>query len=139
MEWKGICIRYANKNNTIVNNIFFNGGFFLEHYGYSSNNTISDNYIDGKPVIYLEDISNEEINNDFGQVLLLRCENITIKDKNVSNVAVAVELIFSDDCHIINNNFINNHFGLYYYESRLLCSFICGFDSLFCNQDITLF
>jgi parallel beta-helix repeat protein len=117
IKWNGINIKYTNKNNIIVNNTLYNGGFLLEGFGYSGNNTILNNSIDGKPIVYLEDVLNEEIHNDVGQVILLRCENITIKNKNMSNVTVAVQLISCDNCYVLKNNFINNHFGFWYTES----------------------
>jgi parallel beta-helix repeat protein len=71
---KGIRLYYSSNNNTITGNVFVNDG--LSVYG-AYQNTVEANTVNGKPLVYLEDVSNYKVE-DAGQVILVNCTNITV-------------------------------------------------------------
>lgn len=105
---------YTN-NSTIYNNSFSNDGLFvLDPLFY---NNVSNNTVNGKPLVYLEDESDKVIEEDAGQVILISCYNITVKNQDLSNVSVGVQLLGTDKCLVFNNSIQNNQFGIWTYAS----------------------
>ena len=97
----GICLGYSNNcHNTIVNNIFLNNGLFVS--GNYNENTVENNIVNGRSLVYLKDMSNFTIQNA-GQVILVNCTNITVKNLNLSNASFGIYLDRTDDCKIMNN------------------------------------
>ncbi len=84
----------------VSNNSFYNDGMFavppidIEVY---------NNFVNGKPLIYLQNTSNFTIDGDAGQILILQCDNITIIGQEISNTICAMEIIESQNCILINN------------------------------------
>jgi parallel beta-helix repeat protein len=74
-------------------------------------NIIADNTIHGKPLVYLEDKSNQIISNA-GQVVLNKCENITVMDLEFNNTYSGIELYQSDYTYVYNNVFTGNYYGI---------------------------
>ena len=107
----GICLEYSNNYyNTISNNTFINDGLYIS--GERNRNTVENNTVNGKPLMYIEDMSNFTIQNA-GQVILLNCSNITIENLNFSNTLIGVKLGKSKDCKIVNNTASNSGVGIY--------------------------
>jgi parallel beta-helix repeat protein len=65
---------YDSSNNTITGNVFVNDGLFVY---FSYHNTVEENTVNGKPLVYLEDVSDYKVE-DAGQVIIVNCNNITI-------------------------------------------------------------
>jgi len=104
---------------TIRNNLFFNDSITFYPYdtGYSSRpelerehfiHCVEDNFVNGKPVIYLVDRSNLQITGEVGQVILVNCTNIRIRNITVSHVDFPVLFVFCSDCGIENSKFTHN-------------------------------
>ncbi|KAF5430130.1 CASH domain-containing protein [Candidatus Methanophagaceae archaeon] len=105
-EHTGIGIVSYSHNNTITGNTFVNDGLFIrDHY----QNTVEDNTVNGKPLVYLEDASDIEVI-DAGQVILVNCSNILVENLELSNTHVGVELWATEDCIISNNTISNNNY-----------------------------
>jgi len=96
-------------NNEISGNSFLNDGMYVEG---TSNNTVHNNTVNGKPLIYLEDASNQITNSNAGQVILIGCENITVQNSNLSETTVGIELINTNNSHIKSNNIYENLEGI---------------------------
>ena len=111
----GICLGYSNNyHNTIANNTFINGGLSVS----GKRNTVENNIVNGKPLVYLEDMSNFTIQNA-GQVILVNCTGITVKNLNLSNVGIGIYFDGTDDCKIVNNTVnSNNMIGIYMWCSK---------------------
>jgi parallel beta-helix repeat protein len=94
-------------NNAFENNIFINNGFFI----YSSvHNTILNNTINGRPLVYLEDKQDITIEgtDEAGQVILVNCSNVSVKNQNCDNATFGIHLTKSNSCNIENNTMRNN-------------------------------
>ena len=101
---------YKSNNHMIRKNEFMNDGIFVDD---SYNNIVEDNTVNGKPLVYLEDESDRIIDNA-GQVILVKCKNITVMNSELTNTDIGVELWQSDNCLISNNNISSNVYnGIY--------------------------
>ncbi|MEM4436952.1 MAG: NosD domain-containing protein, partial [Thermosphaera sp.] len=125
-SWYGIYM-YSSSNNTIENNTISNSGAGIHMY-YSGNNEIKgnsfiycglsviysyeniviNNTVNGRPLVYLEKVSGVEVTGEVGQVIVVRSENITIRNLDISNASIGIELLESKNIHIINNTISNN-------------------------------
>ena len=105
---EGIYLYYSCNNNTITGNTFVND--CLSVYD-SYQNTVEDNTVNSKPLVYLEDVSDYKVE-DAGQVILVNCNNITVKNLDLSNTSVGVELLNTEDSNILNNTVCNNWKGI---------------------------
>ena len=93
-------------NTTLIGNDFINDGIQLED---SYQNHLSNNIVNGKPIIYLEEESNKTID-EAGQILLVNCNNITIQNQIISNVTYGILLWQTNDCLIKENILYSNDF-----------------------------
>ncbi|GAG53102.1 unnamed protein product, partial [marine sediment metagenome] len=78
--------------------------------------TVENNTVNGKPLVYLENTSNQTIT-DAGQVILVNCDNITLANLNLSNASVGVELCGTNNSRIMNNTVSDNMLGIALTES----------------------
>jgi len=109
----GILLSHSNET-TIRKNEFINNGIFVD---YSYGNIVEDNEVNGKPLVYLEDESDKFIDNA-GQIILVRCKNITIMNAELTNTDVGIELFESDNCLISNIISSNNENGIFLLNSN---------------------
>jgi len=109
-DYNGILIWVGN-DNQVISNEFFNNGLWVEQT-YSYNNYVENNFLDNKPIVFLENVNDKLINNA-GQVVLLNCKNITIIDLNISNVYYGIETMNTSNC-VITNCTIHDNFGAIY-------------------------
>ena len=107
-NWFGIILWLSNEN-TIRKNEIINDGLFVKC---SYSNIVENNTVNGKPLVYLEGKSDEFIDNA-GQVILVKCKNITVMNSELTNTDFGIELFESDNCLISNNNISSNRFGIY--------------------------
>jgi parallel beta-helix repeat protein len=95
----GIGLAYSF-NNTVVGNMFTNDGLIvMGSYG----NFVEGNLVNGKPLVYLESVSNHSVG-DAGQVILVKCKNIQVENLDLFNTDVAIELWETTNTKISNNN-----------------------------------
>ena len=85
--------------NIIHNNTFLNDGIVVVD---SYNNVVVNNTINGKPIVYLENDSDMIVSNG-GQIIVVSCHNITIKNLILSNTDFCLQLIDTNNCTISNN------------------------------------
>ncbi|MCK4355205.1 right-handed parallel beta-helix repeat-containing protein [Candidatus Parcubacteria bacterium] len=105
----------SSNENTITDNAFINDGL----YSCSSfNNVVSNNTVNDKSLIYLEDISDYIIKDiDAGQVILVNCNNITVENLNLINIFLGIQLFKTHNSNIIANNISENLVGIDLYGS----------------------
>ncbi|RJS72026.1 hypothetical protein CW714_05050, partial [Methanophagales archaeon] len=106
----GIYLQSTSNNNKITNNTFRDCGLAVLH---SYNNEIENNTVNGKPLVYCENVEGEEVT-DAGQVILVKCKDIIVRNCNLSCKAkTSIALIESSGCYILNNTCNNNGHGIY--------------------------
>ena len=95
----GIYLLHSS-NNKVMNNTFVKDGLYIAD---SYENTVENNTVNGKPLVYLENVSDFNIV-DAGQVILVNCNNITAENLDLSNTTVGVKLLKTENSKIKNNN-----------------------------------
>jgi parallel beta-helix repeat protein len=117
----GIKLWYAPISyNKIYNNNFLGCGLSYNYYTSNNkfhHNTIENNMVNGKPLIYLENKSNVSINGYAGQVVLVNCDNISVSNLNISNVHNGCILYYSNNCSIFQNQIEQTSHGIVLYFS----------------------
>jgi parallel beta-helix repeat protein len=105
---------FCSSNCSIINNDFINCGLFVEG---SQNLLVRENTVNGKPLVYLENMSNVTVNYA-GQVILVGCDNIKVEGIKLSKTTVGVQL-FNTNNSIIKGNVIteNTYSGILLYGS----------------------
>jgi parallel beta-helix repeat protein len=101
----GVAI-FGSCNNSLMNNTFVNSGLYVSNDTYSNN--IVNNTVNGKPLLHLEGQSNQVIQDDIGQLILLRCHNITVSGQEITNTSYGIQLADTNHCHISQNIIMSN-------------------------------
>jgi len=105
----GVDLSYSN-NNLLSNNTFFNNGLWVS---YSYQNTVLNNTVNCKPLVYFENESDIVID-DAGQVILINCDNMTVQNLEISNSSVGIFLWDTHNSHILGNTISsNNYVGIF--------------------------
>jgi parallel beta-helix repeat protein len=99
---------HSSCNNSISGNTFVNDGLVIFN---SYQNTVEDNTVNGKPLVYLKDTSDIEVT-DAGQVILVNCSNISVENLDLSNTSIGIGLWATEDSVISNNDASNNDYGI---------------------------
>jgi parallel beta-helix repeat protein len=94
-------------NNRITGNVFVNDGLSVS---YSYKNTVEENTVNGKPLVYLEDVSDCKVE-DAGQVIIVNCNNITIENLDLSNTSGGIALWKTENSKISNNTICSKNRG----------------------------
>ncbi len=101
----------SSYENTIKNNELRHNGLLINQV-HLVNNTVENNEVDGKPLVYLTDESDQIVDNA-GQVILLRCDSMTVTDLLISHLFYGIQTYSCDDCTITNNILKDNFAGIY--------------------------
>ena len=109
-------------NLTICDNMFFYDGIFPACYiqlidgKYLNTNNIPkesifinvyNNTVNGKPLYFLKNVSDTIVNVDAGQVILVNCTNVTVRNLYLLNIDFSVMLYYSSNCTIENITIVN--------------------------------
>jgi len=78
---------------------------------------VEENYVNGKPIVYLEGMENLVVEEDVGQIILVRCKEITVEGINIANTSCAVQLLRTNNSVIKTNILQDNFDGIYLEES----------------------
>ena len=108
-EYSGISLT-GSRGNVISQNTFEFDGLFIWN---SYHNTVSDNTVNGKPLIYFEDESDMTVPGNAGQIILVNCNNILIENQDIKDTSVGIELWYSDNCEISRNILTHNKGNIY--------------------------
>jgi len=101
---RGILIGSSSDNTSIINNIFIRDGLEVM---YSYQNIVKNNTVNGKPLVYLEDVSDYTVT-DAGQVILVNCDSIRVENLNLSNTTIGVHLDRTNNSIISGNTITTN-------------------------------
>jgi parallel beta-helix repeat protein len=125
----GISLSYSSYNS-VVENVFTGCGLLVFD---SYENRVEGNTVNGKPLVYLEGVSDYTVE-DAGQVVLVNCNSIRVENLNLSKATVGVLLLkttnstianneagmvlaYSSNNTILGNNITNNVYGIDLYSS----------------------
>lgn len=82
------------------------------------NHTLSNNQVGGLPIAWLEHQANLDLEAlDYGQIILLYCENLTISGSEMLAVSVPVHLASCNNVSLSNYSLIDVYYGLWSYNS----------------------
>jgi len=107
-EGIGIDILLDGSTNMRIHDNIMNHGIDIYE---SFDNIIENNLIHGKSLVYLENKSDQIIENA-GQVILNRCSNITVINCEITNTFSGIQLHKSDDTYVYNNILTGNYYGI---------------------------
>jgi len=102
-EW-GIYLSFSS-NCTLSENEFMSDGLQVV---WSFHNIVGNNFVNGKPLVYLEDISDLNVS-DAGQVVLVSCTRMVVDNLNLSHTSVGVELWQTNNTRITNDSITHNY------------------------------
>jgi parallel beta-helix repeat protein len=110
----------GSSNNKLTGNIMLECGVFIGGDSLSdyTHEIDESNTVNGKPVYYRKDIECGGIPDGAGQVILVNCGGVLVENQELNNGGVGVEVIFSTNITVRNNNCSNNrHDGIYFAHS----------------------
>ena len=135
-DYHGIVFSSSNYN-IISNNSFFKSGLFFSDYKIW-NNIVINNTMNNRPLIFINNESNIIFDGAAGQLILVNCTNITIKNQELFNTTVGIQILNSNNCRITNNNIYDNLYGIFFnqlsennkiYRNNLMNNTCNGFDN----------
>jgi parallel beta-helix repeat protein len=101
----------SSSNNVIRANTFVGDGLYVsDSYG----NVVDGNVANGKPLVYLEKVSNRNVT-DAGQVILVNCSSIRVENLDLSDTVVGLEMWGTTDSRIVNNTITNSDNSIWLY------------------------
>ncbi len=107
---------------TLVNNTMINDGIMVSgsmSMDWVNHNIGITNTVNGKPIYYWKNQNTGTIPAGAGQVILANCNNIVVKNQNVSDTSSGILVGFSTDNYIANNTAISNNInGIEIYRSH---------------------
>ncbi len=101
-------------NANITNNHFTNDGIFLLEDMFfpkcNSHSITTDNTVNGKPLYYHKDRDGIIIDGiPVGQLILAACKNVIVKNLEITDTDVGIELVSSTNITLRNNNISSNN------------------------------
>ncbi len=111
---------YSSRYLNLKDNDFFKCGFYLHQTttaSYHVTHRFQRNDVNGRDLVYWVSRSNANIDSRAGQVILVECQNIKIRNCNLSDATVGVETFFCESIDIINCTANSNIFGILHYTS----------------------
>ena len=106
----GVSCYLGSSSNIISENNFVGCGLMIGTFGH---NTVIDNHVNGKPLVYLEETSDVTIPENAGQVILINCTRVIVENLNISNTDTALELLGTNETIISTNDISNTAFGVF--------------------------
>ena len=105
-------------SDSIKDNILTGGGLYFDVYYVNGEvecmgtNDVRNNSVNGKPLVYLHDVSDQSIGSA-GQVILYGCSNITLANQSFADTPMAVSLYGTDNSSILSNRISDASTGIY--------------------------
>jgi parallel beta-helix repeat protein len=100
-------------NNTFVNNGIVIEGYELSHF--NSHIIPTNNTVNGDPLYYFKDTDGVIIDGiPVGQIIITNCNHFLMRNLNINNTDVGIEIGYAGTNNtIINNTISNNYYGIY--------------------------
>jgi parallel beta-helix repeat protein len=110
---------YRSEFNNVSNNNLANDGIFiwgnqLSHY--NTQEIPENNILNGKPVYYRKNCSGLNIDGtSLGQLILANCTDALVRNLQISNAYVGIEVAYSSGVNITQNTLSDTWSGIYFY------------------------
>jgi len=107
--------------HTLRYNQFVNCSLYVDDLKYSLglNDIDTSNTVNGKPIYYLVDKKDNAISSNAGQIILIRCDNITIQNVQIAhNTEKAIYLVKTNNSLITQNTISSNNLGIHLLDSE---------------------
>jgi len=113
-DYCGIELGYSS-NNAITSNMMTNDGVFIygDELSHWNTHKIENNTVNEKPLYYFKDTIGCKVPEDAGQVILANCTGMLVENLNIRNTDIGIEIGFSSQITIKNNNVSDNRYGMY--------------------------
>jgi parallel beta-helix repeat protein len=109
---------YVSSGNTLRNNRMSNNRYNFDVRGTNFENDVdTSNLVDGKPIIYWVNQQDKTVFQDAGYVALVKCENITVQNLDISSNADGIFLAYTNHSTITGNILTNNNNGITFWGS----------------------
>lgn len=110
---------YASSSCTLTDNTLEQNGLVIVGSDRSYwLHSLSDNWVNEKPLGYFRDLVGTAINaNLYGQVILANCSLVTVLEGSINDTTIGFQLGYSEDCILTNNMASSNKYGFYLWES----------------------
>ena len=116
---------FHSSASTILNNSFHNDGLFL--FGWNLETSIqshvSGNVINGKPLLFWQNVTNQTVPANTGQIILVNCSGIEIVNQVLSGSVSGFFASYCTDLNIQHNTFSftnDEGFWLWHVENSLI-------------------
>lgn len=100
---QGIYLTGGTKNNDLTNNTLINDTLYIQN---AWQNHIINNTVNGKPLIYLEGSSGNIIDSPAGQIILINCDNVEIRDQT----DIIIHVFGCNNCRMENISLRTNKY-----------------------------
>ncbi|MFX1283808.1 MAG: nitrous oxide reductase family maturation protein NosD [Promethearchaeota archaeon] len=106
-------------NNIVIDNNFINNGFWILGYQIKDyiQTKITNNNVNGRPVIYWQDVHGATVPSDVGQIILVNCHSIDIIDHNLPYASNGIITAYCTDLFISNNTLSEGVIGIFLHNS----------------------
>jgi parallel beta-helix repeat protein len=105
------------RNNTMLENSIMIEGDSVEHW--NTHVIETSNTVNGKPVHYWKDVNGGTVPAGAGEIILANCTSVLVENQAIHNGSVGIELGFTTDITIANNNISARISGITsYYSAR---------------------
>ncbi|MBY9002142.1 MAG: right-handed parallel beta-helix repeat-containing protein [Candidatus Heimdallarchaeota archaeon] len=107
-------------DNTVTNDGFY---FLMSSLGDYATLTVSDNTVNGKPLGFVYGLIGTVLSsNDFGQLVLVNCDDTIVKDLIIRDTDYALALIGCDSVIVDNCDFSYNFLGGVGFDTTMNCT-----------------
>ncbi len=115
--WQGGIWLWGSKNSYVKRNRFINSGIELDgshEDKYTTHTITTDNLVNDKPVYYYKNCNGMTIDGMvLGQLILANCDNVDVRNLQISNTRFGIEIAYSKYALITRNNLSGNGKGIY--------------------------
>ncbi len=101
---------WASKNASIAGNVMVEDGIYFRNqpdYVYT-HQVDSNNLVNGKPVIFWNDVHNRTVPLDAGQVILTNCSDIVVEGQNLVKSSLGILITYSTEIMVVSNTADSN-------------------------------
>ncbi len=115
----GILSLYSD-GSTLINNKLKKNGIYIQEESLDNylSYYVSGNIVNNKPFGYITNQNNNDISDDYGQLMLINCTNTIIENQSIANTSMGITLLFCTECNVTDNIIVSNsQRGIYIYQS----------------------